>query len=169
MTLRNRTRNRRPSRLSKQSRPKRPRSSALAQPTVSRVSDGAPAGVPSRLGERKESRPSPPAAPPATPRNEPPRNGSQAGNASNGSAGISPGGSAASALRFDRKTAQTLTVKEAAYRLNKNTDTVYQWLRLGRLRGWQLGGRRCAVLVCEESVEETLACGMGVNGGIHSA
>lgn len=63
-------------------------------------------------------------------------------------------------MRFDRKTARTISVKEAAYRLNKDTDTVYLWLRLGRLRGWQLGGPRCAVLVCEASVEEALSYAM---------
>ena len=61
----------------------------------------------------------------------------------------------ASAL-FDWRTAKALSVKEAAFRLNKSKDTVHLWLRTGRLRGWQLGGRRCAILVSEESVERAL-------------
>jgi excisionase family DNA binding protein len=72
-------------------------------------------------------------------------------------------------MRFDRDTTRTIAVKEAAYRLRKSEDTVYQWLRLGRLRGWQLGGPRCAVLVCEESVEEALAGSFGSDGASHSA
>ena len=57
---------------------------------------------------------------------------------------------------FDRNKANTLSVKEAAFRLSKSEDTVYCWLRAGRLRGWQLGGLRCAVVVSEESVERAL-------------
>lgn len=57
---------------------------------------------------------------------------------------------------FDWRTAKTLSVKEAAFRLNKSEDTVHLWLRTGRLHGWQLGGRRCAILVSEESVERAL-------------
>ena len=34
---------------------------------------------------------------------------------------------------------KTVTVKEAAFRLKKTADTVYHWLRSGRLRGWQDG------------------------------
>ena len=67
---------------------------------------------------------------------------------------------------FDRKTERTIPVKEAAYRLKKSEDTVYSWLRAGRLRGWQLGGNRCAVLVETASVEEALVCQLGVNGRI---
>jgi len=44
----------------------------------------------------------------------------------------------------------------AAFRLGKSADTIHSWLRMGRLRGWQLGGRRCAVLVSEESFEQLL-------------
>ena len=53
---------------------------------------------------------------------------------------------------------KTVTVKEAAYRLGKSTDAVYQWLRTGRLRGRQPGGRRCAILVVESSLNEALLC-----------
>jgi excisionase family DNA binding protein len=60
------------------------------------------------------------------------------------------------AKAFDWGTAKTLSVKEAAFRLNKSEDTVHLWLRAGRLRGWQLGGRRCAILVSEESIERAL-------------
>ena len=52
----------------------------------------------------------------------------------------------------------------AAFRLGKSEDTIYSWLRMGRLRGWQIGGRRCAVLVSEESIEQAL---LGA-GEIHS-
>lgn len=51
---------------------------------------------------------------------------------------------------------KTITVKEAAYRLGKSTDAVYQWLRTGRLRGRQPGGRCCAILVLESSVNDAL-------------
>ena len=70
---------------------------------------------------------------------------------------------------FDRKTERTIPVKEAAYRLKKSEDTVYSWLRAGRLRGWQLGGPGCAVMVCEASVEEALAGSFGSDDTIHSA
>ena len=53
---------------------------------------------------------------------------------------------------------KTVSVKEAAYRLGKSTDAVYQWLRTGRLRGRQPGGRRCAILVVEASLNEALLC-----------
>ena len=168
MTLRNQVRNSRPARLLKQVQgPKRPRGSASAPSSVSRVSDGAPSGVPLPSGERKESQPSRPAVPPAPPRNDAPGNGSQAGNASNGS-GASPGGGTASPTRFDRNTTRTIPVKEAAYRLKKHKDTIYVWLRTGRLRGWQLGGPGCAVMVCEESVEEALAGVLGTGRDIHA-
>lgn len=51
---------------------------------------------------------------------------------------------------------KTITVKEAAFRLGKSTDAVYKWLRTGRLRGLQPGGRCCAILVVEASVSEAL-------------
>ena len=59
-----------------------------------------------------------------------------------------------------------MTVKEAAYRLKKTDDTVYRWLREGRLRGWQPGGHGCTVLVCETSVKEALECHVGVTGRV---
>ena len=59
-----------------------------------------------------------------------------------------------------------MTVKDAAYRLKKHEDTVYLWLRSGRLRGWQLGGPRCAVLVEKASVEKALACRLGADGEV---
>lgn len=61
---------------------------------------------------------------------------------------------------FDRERDKTMTVKDAAYRLKKHEDTVYLWLRTGRLRGWQLGGPRCGVLVEAASVEKALVCEM---------
>ena len=57
-----------------------------------------------------------------------------------------------------------MTVKDAAYRLKKHEDTVYLWLRSGRLRGWQLGGNRCAVMVDAASVEKALVCEIGPSG-----
>jgi excisionase family DNA binding protein len=53
---------------------------------------------------------------------------------------------------------KTVTVKEAAFRLGKSPDAVYQWLRSGRLRGRQPGGRCCAIMVLESSIEEALLC-----------
>jgi excisionase family DNA binding protein len=53
---------------------------------------------------------------------------------------------------------KTVTVKEAAYRLGKSPDAIYQWLRSGRLRGRQPGGRHCAIMVLESSIEEALLC-----------
>ncbi|MBI3934844.1 MAG: helix-turn-helix domain-containing protein [Acidobacteria bacterium] len=46
-----------------------------------------------------------------------------------------------------------LTAKEAAYQLGKSSDTVYQWLRTGRLQGRQVGGPGCAIQVSAASVE----------------
>ena len=51
-----------------------------------------------------------------------------------------------------------LTVKDAAYRLNKSPDAVRWWLKTGRLKGWQPGGRGCTVLVCEQSLQKALEC-----------
>lgn len=82
--------------------------------------------------------------PPSPPATTPPQVESTTPNLPDGSAG------------FDWRTAKTLSVKEAAFRLNKSEDTVHSWLRAGRLRGWQLGGRCCAILVSEESVERAL-------------
>ena len=58
---------------------------------------------------------------------------------------------------FDPNTAKTVSVKEAAYRLNKHPDTIRAWLRAGRLRGWQPGGHACSILVSMASLEEVLA------------
>ena len=62
---------------------------------------------------------------------------------------------------LDANTEKMITVKEAAFRLGKSNDAVYLWLRAGRLRGWQPGGRCCAILVAESSVEEALLCPAG--------
>jgi len=59
-------------------------------------------------------------------------------------------------LPIDVHQQKTLTVKEAAYRLGKSADAIYFWLRTGRLQGWQPGGRGCAILVLESSVNEAL-------------
>ena len=59
----------------------------------------------------------------------------------------------------------TVTVKEAAFRLGKSADTVYMWLRTGRLQGWQPGGRGCAILVAEASVEKALSSPVARLGG----
>lgn len=48
---------------------------------------------------------------------------------------------------------KTVSVKEAAYRLRKSPDTIYLWLRHGRLKGWQPGGSGCQIQVLESSVE----------------
>ena len=60
---------------------------------------------------------------------------------------------------FDFMKERTLTVKEVAFRLGKSDEAVRQLLRAGRLRGWQVGGRFCTVLVSEASVEEVLITG----------
>jgi excisionase family DNA binding protein len=57
---------------------------------------------------------------------------------------------------LDRQREKTVTVKEAAYRLGKSEDAIYKWLRTGRLKGWQPGGRGCSILVLESSVEMAL-------------
>lgn len=54
-------------------------------------------------------------------------------------------------------------MKEAAFRLRKSDDAVYKWLRTGRLRGWQPGGRGCSILVSESSVEEARLCPAGLS------
>lgn len=76
---------------------------------------------------------------------------------------------ASSPKPFDRDKENTMTVKEAAFLLKKHQDTVYRWLREGRLRGWQPGGRGCGVLVCEASVKEALKCQMGSSGSVRTA
>ncbi|MBI4479238.1 MAG: helix-turn-helix domain-containing protein [Acidobacteria bacterium] len=53
---------------------------------------------------------------------------------------------------------KTVSVKEAAFRLGKSPDAIYNWLRSGRLRGRQPGGRGCAILVLESSVNDALRC-----------
>ena len=56
-------------------------------------------------------------------------------------ANASPPANPVSAPRpFDRDKEKTMSVKEAAFLLKKHEDTVYLWLRSGRLRGWQPGG-----------------------------
>ncbi|MBI4465145.1 MAG: hypothetical protein HY647_10610 [Acidobacteria bacterium] len=78
---------------------------------------------------------------------------------------VSPLPSALPAIQtLDLRTEKTLTVKEAAFRLGKSEDAVCWWLRTGRLRGWQPGGRGCAILVSEDSVAEALSCTV-VSGG----
>ena len=54
---------------------------------------------------------------------------------------------------------RTLTVLEAAYRLGKSEDGIRKMLQRGALRGWQIGGPFCSILVSEESVEEVLITG----------
>lgn len=51
---------------------------------------------------------------------------------------------------------KTLSVKEAAFRLRKSPDSIYSWLRTGRLKGWQPGGHGCQIQVMETSVEHAL-------------
>ncbi len=69
---------------------------------------------------------------------------------------------------LDLSKEKTVTVKEAAYRLRKSEDAVYLWLRSGRLRGWQPGGRGCAILVTEASIAEALSYPLGGNNnGLH--
>jgi len=69
-----------------------------------------------------------------------------------------------SSQALDRSKEKTVTVKEAAYRLGKSEDAVYLWLRSGRLRGWQPGGRGCAILVAEASIAEAMCCSLGGRG-----
>ena len=49
-----------------------------------------------------------------------------------------------------------VSVKEAAFRLNISADSIYSWLRCGRLRGWQPGGRGCQIKVLESSIEQAM-------------
>lgn len=51
---------------------------------------------------------------------------------------------------------KTVSVKEAAFRLRKSPDSIYTWLRRGRLKGWQPGGHGCQIQVLEASVEQAL-------------
>ena len=73
-----------------------------------------------------------------------------------------PNQSPVAALDLSRE--NTVTVKEAAYRLGKSVDAVRLWLRSSRLRGWQPGGRGCAILVVEASIAEALSYPLGGNG-----
>jgi len=167
MTLRNRARNHRPARPSKPSRPRLPRG---PQPSER---GAVPASWPSRPLRAKDEQPPPhPVTPAAELPVESARNSAPEEHPPNGSSRGFPhssgGEHAAPPLRYDRDKTRTLTVKDAAFRLNKSADTVYQWLRQGRLRGWQLGGPRCAVMVSEDSVEEVLAGSFGSNGAGHT-
>jgi len=54
-----------------------------------------------------------------------------------------------------------VTVKDAAFRLGKSTDAIRLWLKTGRLKGWQPGGKWCAVMVTEESLQKALSCAAG--------
>ena len=56
------------------------------------------------------------------------------------------------------RTGKYTTVKEAAFQVGKSTDAIYQWLRSGRLRGIQPGGRCCEVQVEIASIEQALRC-----------
>ena len=38
----------------------------------------------------------------------------------------------------------------------KSPDSIYLWLRHGRLKGWQPGGPGCQIQVVESSVEQAL-------------
>ncbi len=60
---------------------------------------------------------------------------------------------------FDFMKERTLSVKEVAYRMGKSEDSILQWLHQGRLKGWQIGGPCCRVLVSEDSVLEMLVNG----------
>ena len=71
-----------------------------------------------------------------------------------------PTGETDSARLFDAKE-KTITVKEAAFRLNKTEDAIRRWLHTGRLQGWQPGGRCCSVMVLESSVEQQRSCALG--------
>ena len=165
MTQRNQARNRQMSRSPKSSRPRLPRG-----PKAS----GRGLDFPSHpTRERTDQPPSLAAAPPAMRASDAGPSRTPAEIPSNGSPG-SPsrptlGNRIASRKPYHRDKTRTLTVKDAAYLLNRSEDTVYQWLRRGRLRGWQIGGRRCAVMVCEESVEEALAGSFCSDGASHSA
>ena len=165
MTLRNRAQHHQPAPAPKPSRPRLPRG-----PKAS----GRGLDFPSHpMRERTDQPPSLAAAPPAMRASDAGPSRTPAEIPSNGSPGgpsrPTLGNRIASRKPYHRDKTRTLTVKDAAYLLNRSEDTVYQWLRLGRLRGWQLGGRRCAVMVCEESVEEALAGSFGSDGALHSA
>lgn len=64
--------------------------------------------------------------------------------------------SAVSEPRLDLAAERTMTVMQAALRLGKSDGAIRKWLRTGRLKGWQVGGTYCAVLVSEAAVEEVL-------------
>lgn len=61
---------------------------------------------------------------------------------------------------FDLRKVRIISVKEAAFRSMKSEDTIYKWLRTGRLKGWQPGGSGCNVLISEQSLEEVLESSM---------
>jgi hypothetical protein len=42
-----------------------------------------------------------------------------------------------------------------------SSDTIYKWLRSGRLQGWQFGGAGSSVLVSEASVQTALLRSLG--------
>ena len=72
--------------------------------------------------------------------------------------GATPVSGASLAASQNLLSEKTITIKEAAFRLGKSSDAIYHWLRSGRLRGRQPGGRGCSILVVESSVNEALLC-----------
>jgi excisionase family DNA binding protein len=61
---------------------------------------------------------------------------------------------------------KTVSVKEAAYRLRKSPDSIYAWLRRGRLRGWQPGGPGCQIQVIEASIDQALRNMLGPGAAV---
>ena len=162
MTQRNTSRNQQPLPPLQSSRPRLPRG-----PRPSERGKITTSGPSRPLRANEEQTPARPVSPAAALLMKLIRNTAQQGNPPNGPSQEFSGDRATPPVRYDRDKTRTLTVKEAAYRLKKDTDTVYLWLRMGRLRGWQLGGPRCAVLVCAASVEEVLASTFWSNGVGH--
>ena len=117
-----------------------------------------------RLPKPVGASPAPPASASAQPFLRNKTNGA-AGNTPNEKSSASPAASAPVPPKpLDLSKERTITVKEAAFRLRKSADAVRYWLRTGRLRGWQPGGRCCAVVVSEASLEEALLRRVGVGG-----
>ena len=142
------------------------RAAAPPEPRRRRAGQGGPtdpkSSGPQAVGGKAS--PAPPASASAQPFLRNKTNGA-AGNTPNEKSSLS---TVASSLvppkPLDLSKERTITVKEAAFRLRKSECGIHFWLRTGRLRGWQPGGRGCAVLICEASVEEALLCRVGVGG-----
>lgn len=57
-----------------------------------------------------------------------------------------------------------MTVKQAAAHLKVSVDTIYNWIRHGKLLAYQPGGSRCALTIPDHAVGHALQRAAKVSG-----